>query len=97
MNLDLFSQGDSLLHRADPRIKLLALGPAATAAALCSRPGAAALALGLSLVLVLLARLPWQTLARRLAMVNLFILLCWITVPLGPAGPDSLYPGPGGL
>jgi cobalt/nickel transport system permease protein len=81
---------DSPLRRLDPRWKLAALVPAAVAVAVLRSLPAAAAALGGSLALAALGRLPPRWLLTRLGAVALFLALFTLPLPLllhdgGPA------------
>ncbi|MDD2967364.1 MAG: cobalt ECF transporter T component CbiQ [Desulfovibrionaceae bacterium] len=81
-----FAAGTSLIHSLDPRIRL---GVAVACSIVCSivhSLPAALLALGAALVLVCLSRPPLRPLLRRMAVVNIFILFLWLTVPLSQQG-----------
>ena len=76
-----FAQGDSFIHKLDPRLKIgLAVAGAICLAALRT-PQAALAGLGLALLLLMCSRPPWLVALKRLAVVNLFILFMWLTVP----------------
>ena len=84
MSCEPFVEGDSFLHRADPRAKLVsALALSLSAAALATWPGGVA-ALMTSAALALWARLPLRPLLRRLGQINLFILFLWAVLPFTP-------------
>lgn len=91
MGLEAFSQGGSPLHRAEVRVKLVAFALLVLALAPCRRMETALVGLAVGLALVALARLPLACLARRLALVNLFPLLCVLTLPLGLDDRDALF------
>ncbi len=84
------AQGHSLLHRLDPRAKLVAALAFTTVVAVGRDPGSAALGLGVGLFAVVLARLPLGLVLRRLAMVNVFVVFLWAFLPwrleMGPGG-----------
>lgn len=86
-----FSHGDSPLHRMDPRARLAAATLWSVAVAVLSTAGAAWVALGLSALLALASRPPLGPLARRLAAVNLFILMLWILVPFSVPGEPAFH------
>jgi len=76
-----FAVGDSVLHRCDPRVKvILAFSYAMTIAVLRSPPVAGA-ALVVSVVLALIARLSLTRLAARLLVANVFIAFLWLVLP----------------
>lgn len=89
-----FSHGDSLLHKADPRAKLVAAAALALGIAVGRSLPAAGLALGLGVLLVLLARLPLAALGKRLLAANLFVLFLWLVVPFSAPGEPLLSLGP---
>ncbi len=83
-------EGDSVLHRLDPRVRAgvaLVLG---VTVAVGGRLETAGLALVLGGLLVALGRLPLGPVAVRLLPVNLFALFLWATVPFGTPG-DVLF------
>jgi cobalt/nickel transport system permease protein len=90
-----FAQGKSLLHRLDPRGKLLAAVLLAFPLAFCHRFGALLSGLALALLLVLLAGLPGREVARRLLFANLFLVFFWLLLPFTYGGQSfSLGPLP---
>jgi cobalt/nickel transport system permease protein len=92
--LETFSQGDSLLHRCDPRAKICLSLPYAVTAALLTTLPAAALALAVSAGLLSLARLPLIPVLKQLALVNLFILFLWLFLPFSAPGNPVFSLGP---
>ncbi len=89
-----FAVGESLLHRADPAAKIVSALVLALSIATSSLVQVAGAALIVSIVLIAMARLPPVPLAKRLATVNLFILLLWITLPLTGGGKQTITIGP---
>lgn len=92
-----FSAGGSFVHQLDPRVKILAATAFSMVAAVLTRHSALAAAAGAAILLVILARLPARTLARRLATVNVFLLFLWLTLPLAPRAGAPLHIGPVGV
>jgi cobalt/nickel transport system permease protein len=92
--METFSQGSSLLHRSDPRIKICLIVPYALTVVLLTGFPAALTALGMSTVLLLLARLPRGPVLARLALVNIFILFLWVFLPFSAAGQAVFTLGP---
>ncbi|MCI5224764.1 MAG: cobalt ECF transporter T component CbiQ [Candidatus Electrothrix sp. AR4] len=86
MTFEQFSQGTSLLHRADPRGKLVGTGVLSLIIALCQNIRTALAGLLTALVLVLAARLPWKRVLHRLLVVNSFNILLWFVLPLTYGG-----------
>ncbi|GAB6057423.1 cobalt ECF transporter T component CbiQ [Desulfonatronum parangueonense] len=70
-----FSQGQSLLHRMDARIKILATGICLMAVSAIHGHAAALAALLFAVVLILLAKLKIRSVLLRLAPVNVFFLV----------------------
>ncbi len=93
MTFEGFSQGDSLLHRTDTRVKLVCALALTLVIALCHSFATAAGGLVLGLVLLGLARLPLRQVLWRLLVVNSFIGLLWLSLPLTYPG-DPLTLGP---
>ena len=96
MSFDTFSRGDSILHRLDPRVKVLGAAGLIMVVALANRPQTVLAGMGVGALFLALARLPVRMVLRRLAMVNTFVLMLWLTLPLTypgemvAAGPLSL-------
>lgn len=89
-----FQEGDSVLHRTDPRLKLvLSLALAFGMAGLSTLTGAAA-ALFLGVLLAAGARLSFKGLLRRLALVNGLIAFLWIMLPFSAPGGELFKLGP---
>jgi len=77
-----FAEGNSFLHRTDPAVKIVAaLGLALSLATTTVIPVAVA-GIILGLLFAGMARLPVPPLLRRLAAVNLFLVLIWLSLPL---------------
>lgn len=93
MHLEEFAQGHSLLHRLDPRGKLLAALFWSCMVATSGHLALPAWALVCGLVLTAMAGLPVRSLCARFALVNLFIALLWLTLPFSLPG-DQIALGP---
>ena len=94
MTFESFSQGNSPLHRADARIKLVATALLTLIIALGQSFYTAAGGLGVGIILILLTRLPLGTILRRLLVVNGFIGFLWLTLPLTYPGEALFHLGP---
>jgi len=81
-----FSEGTSLMHRLDPRVRLVAAALFAVLTAAVQTYAAALAALALALVCLALARLPMRKVLARLLVVNSFIIFLWLVLPF-------TYPG----
>ncbi|MDO9262394.1 MAG: cobalt ECF transporter T component CbiQ [Desulfosalsimonadaceae bacterium] len=85
-----FSSGNSLIHRIDPRFRVVAGTFFSFAVALCNGFPALMAALAVSIAIILLSGLGFKKVLRRLAMVNVFILFFWAVLPLTYPG-DTVY------
>ena len=85
-----FSEGNSLLHRLDPRGKVIVATLFALFVAVAKSIPAALAGLVLSLLCLALARLPLKKVIVRLLVVNSFVLFLWFVVPLTYPG-DALF------
>ncbi len=94
MMFEQFSQGTSLLHRSDVRIKIVSVLVLVPVLALSRSPWTVLAGLALGLVLVSAARLDARHLVRRLLVVNGFVLFLWLTLPLTYPGQTLATLGP---
>jgi cobalt/nickel transport system permease protein len=89
-----FSAGTSLIHRLDPRSRIVMAVLYAFVVALTNRFPALLAACAFSFVLVGVSRLPILDLAKRIAVVNGFVLFFWIVVPVTYPGEALFSLGP---
>ena len=89
-----FSEGNSLLHRLDPRGKIIIAALFAVMMAVAKSMPAALAGLVLSLLCLALARLPLKKVIVRLLVVNSFIFFLWFVLPLTYPGDAVLTFGP---
>ena len=89
-----FASGDSFMHRLDPRIRLLSAGAYSFVVALSHSFPTLSAAILIALVLVTLAQLPPRDILKRIMVVNGFIVLLWLILPLTFPGPVALRIGP---
>lgn len=89
-----FVHGDSLIHRLDPRSRILMATAYAFVVALSDRFDSLVLGLAVSLVLIGISRVPLHDLARRLFLVNGLVLFLWLAVPLTFPGTSIFHLGP---
>ncbi len=94
MHLEEFAEGTSLLHRMDPRAKILTLVPLVVVTALSRGLEAPLLSLAVSFLLTLIARLSFRGLLSRLLVVNTFVLLLWVFLPFSYHGREVFSIGP---
>lgn len=89
-----FAGKDSLVHRVDPRIRLVVVGLFALVVAAARDIGTAAAALALSCSLITMARLWGLALLKRLLLANGFILFLWVLLPFSTPGAAVAEWGP---
>ncbi len=89
-----FSQGNSLLHSLDPRVKCASALVFSCVVAVAGSYSAAAAGLLVALGLVFAARPDVRPLARRLVQMNCFVLFLWIMLPLTFPGETAATLGP---
>ncbi len=93
MNFESFNEGNSLLHRADTRIKIIGSLSLTMVIAVAGSFITAMAGLVVGFILVILAGLKLRQVLWRLLIVNSFIALLWLTLPLTYPG-DPLLVGP---
>jgi len=88
-----FALGNSFIHRLDPRIRLVSAGIFSIVVALSRDFQALIFAVLISFLLVILVQLPAREIIKRIILVNSFIVLLWLVLPLTFQGPDALTLG----
>lgn len=98
MNIEEFALGDSLIHRLDPRVKIVVAAFYSVIVALNGSLQATAASICFPVILIIVARLSVKRIFARMAVVNLFVLFLWLFLPLtGPGeivysfGPLDIY------
>ena len=94
MNFEPFSRGSSILHRTDPRVKIISAVVLSLVIATCQHFITASAGLLIGVILISSARLPIIVVMRRLLIVNGFNLLLWLLLPLTYGGPVMGRLGP---
>jgi cobalt/nickel transport system permease protein len=89
-----FSQGRSIIHRLDPRGRVVVAVAFAVLIAVSRRFGVLGAGLALAVIGAAVARLPVRATLKRLRALNLFLLLFWLVVPLTTPGEALLALGP---
>jgi len=89
-----FALGNSFIHRLDPRIRLVSASIYSIVVALSRDFQALTAAVLISFLLVILAQLPARDIIKRIIVVNSFIVLLWLVLPLTFQGPGALALGP---
>jgi cobalt/nickel transport system permease protein len=85
---------DSLIHRLDPRVKIVLVFLFSVLVAVSDRFVALLPALALGLCIALLVRLPVKQLMGRLVPVNLFVIFLWVFLPFTFEGEPLFSIGP---
>ncbi len=94
MHLEEFSEGRSLLHKLDPRVKILVFSAFSILCAISTGIKNPSLFLLYSLILLFIAKLKMKSVFTRLFLANFFIAFIWIFVPLSYSGNPYFYVGP---
>jgi cobalt/nickel transport system permease protein len=89
-----FLIGDSLIHRLDPRAKLITAGAFSIIVALSDRFVALLPSIMVAVFFVFLTRLSLKRVCLRLLMVNLLILTLWLSLPFTFDGEALFSIGP---
>jgi cobalt/nickel transport system permease protein len=89
-----FVSNGCLIHRLDPRVKIVVVFLFSVFVAVSNRFVVMLAALALGLSIVLLSRLPVKQLVRRLVPVNMFILFLWLFLPFTFVGEPLFSAGP---
>ncbi len=92
MHLEVFSEGNSFLHRADPRVKLLLFCFFSVLCSTSQGVKSPLLFLSYSLFLLLISKLKIKLVLTRLIAANVFIFLLWIFLPLNYRSSFSSHP-----
>ena len=89
-----FADGSSVIHRTDPRFRVVAATVLSIVIALSSDVTALLAALGISLCLIIIANLNLRKVAGRLAVVSGFLILLWLVLPVTHQGTTLYQIGP---
>jgi cobalt/nickel transport system permease protein len=90
MHNEEFAYGDSLLHRLDPRVKIVFAAAFAVLITTSDRFAPVIFGLCGSVVLLAIARLDLSLVLKRLLVVNLFIFFLWLFLPFTFSG-EALF------
>ena len=85
-----FAQGNTILHKMDPRVKIVYAVLISILIAVTHKFSLACAGLGLTMILVLLAQLKAKLLMQRILVANIFILFLWFIIPFSMGG-DTLF------
>jgi cobalt/nickel transport system permease protein len=89
-----FAKGNSLLHRRDPKVKVIVAAAFITVAAISNSFVVVIMALTLALALLLVSRLDLRQVGKRLLAANTFTIFLWLTLPLTYGGEEITRLGP---
>ena len=89
-----FASGNSLLHRLDPRLRVATATILSVTVALSFKFSVLLAALAAASVLVLLGRLKAGKVFKRLLIINGFVLMLWLILPLTFQGETMASLGP---
>jgi cobalt/nickel transport system permease protein len=89
-----FAQGNSLLHKRDPKVKVIVAATFITVVAISNSFMVVTMALALALTLTLLSRLEAVAVLKRLLAANTFTVFLWLTLPLTYGGVEVVKLGP---
>jgi cobalt/nickel transport system permease protein len=94
MMAEKFAQGNSLLHRTAPKVKIIIAATFITLIAISNSFFVVTTGLGLAFLLMLLSRLEPRPVLKRLLTANSFTLFLWLTLPLTFGGEELTRLGP---
>jgi cobalt/nickel transport system permease protein len=86
MHLEVFSEGDSLLHKLDPRVKIILFGVFSILCITSSGIKAPLLNLFYPFCLILIGRIKVKPLLSRIFFANIFITFIWLFIPFSYSG-----------
>lgn len=89
-----FAAGTSLLHRRDPKVKVIVAAAFITVAAISNSFAVVTLALALAFMLMLLSLLNLRQVFKRLVAANAFTIFLLLTLPLTYGGEEVVRLGP---
>lgn len=89
-----FAYGNSLIHRLDPRVRVIFATLYSFLVAISSKFSCLFAALFLSILLITLAQLDLKEVVKRLVPVNILILLFWLILPVTFKGEALFSLGP---
>ncbi len=89
-----FARGNSILHRRDPKAKIIAAAALVSVSATSSSFTVAVMSLTLGCGLFFLAKLPLLPVLKRILVINSFTLFLWLTLPLTYGGSEFTSIGP---
>ncbi len=89
-----FAFGNSVIHRMDPRVRIVAAVGYSIVVAVLYNFAALSAAFAVSLILLKTAGLDFKSVIKRLALVNGFVLMFWLILPFTAEGEILTRLGP---
>lgn len=89
-----FVDGNTLMHRLDPRLKIVVAFAFSILIAVASQQTVLLTGFGIAIALSVFARLPFKSLIARMAALNVFIILLWLVLPFSSMGNKVFSVGP---
>jgi len=89
-----FAVGNSIIYRIDPRVRIAVATVYSVIIALSRNFPALVTAVAIALVLMMAARLNTREVIKRIVVVNTFILILWLVLPLTFQGQVAFTIGP---
>ena len=86
MSCTTYFDGDTQIHRLDPRARIVVTFLFSVLMAVCWQPAVLVAGLATGLALAFAARLPFRPLAKRILRINLFMLIVLLLVPITRPG-----------
>ncbi|NPA94315.1 MAG: cobalt ECF transporter T component CbiQ [Thermodesulfobacteria bacterium] len=90
MTCERMAKGESLLHLADPRVKIIAALVLSLELVFLECLLALIIALLCAILMLLITDIDKRLLAKRLAIVNVFLVFLWLVIPISTPG-DSIF------
>jgi cobalt/nickel transport system permease protein len=94
LHLEEFADGNTLIHRLDPRVKIFTALPFAVLVALMQGHEGPVRGLALAILLAAVARLNINKVLNRLVVANVFVVMLWAFLPFGVPGEALFEIGP---
>lgn len=88
-----FIDGSTFIFRLDPRLKIIVAVLWSFLVASLHQPKAAVLALAVAVSVIMLNRLSWRLVLRRLLVINVFVAFLWLFLPFSFSVPGEVLAG----
>jgi len=94
MVCEIFCHGNSIVHRLDPRTRIVVAAAFSIVLVACDRFGVLLVGLGLAIVLACVARMPLGATLRRMMPLNMLMVGLCLLLPLSTPGESLVRFGP---